>query len=80
MLPDLPPNVTLAPGRIEITADSASAMIKSLIALAMVMQNDLERWQRAIAPAAPTSVPDEELSALLSNLRNVHASNKSKSD
>ena len=47
MLPDLPANVTLAPGRIEITAESATGMVESLFALAMVMQNDLERWQRA---------------------------------
>lgn len=40
MLPDLPSNVTLAPGRIEITAGTPSGLVEVLTTLAMVMQND----------------------------------------
>ena len=40
-LPDLPANVALSPGRIEITADNAVGMLESLVVLAMVMQNNL---------------------------------------
>ncbi len=49
-LPDLPANITLASGRLEIAAPSAVAMLESLVALAMVMQNDLERFQAVIEP------------------------------
>ena len=51
-LPDLPPNVTLTPGRLEIAAPSAIAMLESLVALAMVMQNDLERFREVIEPSS----------------------------
>ena len=70
MLPDLPSNVTLSPGRIEITADSAIGMVESLFALAMIMQNDLDRWQHLIEPAqsAPATV-DEDLRNFLTHLR-----------
>ena len=47
-LPDLPPNITLAPGRLEITAPSAVSMLESLVALAMAMQNDLERFREIV--------------------------------
>ena len=47
-LPDLPANITLAPGRLEIVAPSAVAMLESLVALAMVMQNDLERFREVV--------------------------------
>ena len=51
-LPDLPANISLKPGRIEITAGTAVAMLESLLALAMVMQNDLDRFQQAIRTAS----------------------------
>lgn len=56
LLPDLPGNVTLEPGRIEIRADSAEAMFESLFTLALVMQNDLDRWSRVIE--TPREKPD----------------------
>ncbi|MGI4827153.1 MAG: hypothetical protein ACRYFU_03035 [Janthinobacterium lividum] len=49
-LPDLPANIILAPGRLEITVSSAVAMLETLLALAMVMQNDLERFQEIVEP------------------------------
>ena len=45
MLPDLPPNITLEPGRLEIRAQTAEGLLESLVALAMVMTNDLERFR-----------------------------------
>lgn len=49
MLPDLPPNITLEPGRLEIRAGSAEALLESLVTLAIVMTNDLERFRVAVA-------------------------------
>ena len=74
MLPDLTPNVTLTPGRIEITADSATAMVESLFTLALIMQNDLDRWSDLIDPPKPVEVQDEELRAFLTGLRDRSAS------
>ena len=71
-MPDLPANVHLAPGRIEITADTAIGMLESLVALAMVMQNDLDRFRDAIEPpSAPVVTSDEELQAFLGRLRSA---------
>ena len=69
-LPDLPPNISLAPGRLEITADTAVGMLESLLALAMVMQNDLDRFREVIEPpSVPVVTTDEELKAFLGRLR-----------
>ncbi len=73
MLPDLPANVSLSPGRIEITADTAVAMVESLFALAMVMQNDLGRWQKAIEPPPEPAAVDEDLKSFLAHLRQTQA-------
>jgi hypothetical protein len=71
MLPDLPPNVTLSPGRIEITGASATTMVEALISLAMVMQNDLARWEQAISIPTPVAeAQDDELRMLFRELRN----------
>ena len=72
MLPDLPANVVLSPGRIEINAATAVTMLESLLALAMVMQNDLDRFQGAIEPAAVPSVKDDELRQFFDRLRESH--------
>lgn len=60
MLPDLPPNVLLTPGRIEIQASTAVAMLESLLTLAMVMQNDLDRFKAVIETVAEATVTDHE--------------------
>ena len=70
MLPDLPPNVRLAPGRLEIEAPTAVAMLESLMTLALVMQNDLDRFQTAIEPPpARPDIQDDELRQLFGRLR-----------
>ena len=51
-LPDLPANITLASGRLEIIAPSAVEMLESLVALAMVMTNDLDRFREVVEPEA----------------------------
>ena len=73
MLPDLPENVRLAPGRLEIDAPTAEAMVEALMRLALVMQND-DRWCDLIEPPAPPPpVEEEELQGWLAGLRARHA-------
>lgn len=69
MLPDLPANITLEPGRLEIRAESAETMLESLVALAMVMTNDLERFRTRFEPSSLQSVRDEDLCSTLATLR-----------
>lgn len=73
MLPDLPPNIILSPGRLEVSAPTAMRMLESLVALAMVMQNDLERFQEVIEPQRQPSQPSsEELHEGLRGRRTKH--------
>ena len=70
MIEDLPPNVTLSPGRLEITAPTAVAMLESLVTLALVMQNDLERFRTVIEPPpAPPEIGDQEMEQMFGRLR-----------
>ena len=70
MLPDLPPNIRLAPGRLEIEAPTAIAMLESLMTLALIMQNDLDRFQAAIEPPSyPPEITDAEIRMHLEQLR-----------
>ncbi len=70
MVPDLPPNIVLGPGRIEIMADTAEGMLESLVVLALTMQNDLDRFAAALEPPpVPRPVEDEEMRKLFDRLR-----------
>ncbi len=69
MMPDLPSNIVLEPGRLEVRAESALAMLESLVTLAMVMQNDLDRFQAAIEPRSTRAGVDDELRSLFTQLR-----------
>ena len=70
MLPDLPPNILLEPGRLEIRAETAESMLESLVALAMVMTNDLERFRSAVELEVPASrASDQVLYMLCEQLR-----------
>lgn len=73
LLPDLPAHVLLAPGRLEIAAPTAVGMLESLLTLAMVMQNDLDRFRAVIEPPDPPpdppAVPGGELQATCGRLR-----------
>ena len=75
MLRDLPAHISLSPGRLEITADSAVAMLESLALLAQAMQNDLAQVQAILEPPArPPDVEDDDLRAFLAELRSQHQS------
>jgi len=66
MLRDLPENIRLSAGRLEITASSAVAMLESLALLAQAMQNDLEQVRSILEPPVfPPHVEDEELQEFL---------------
>lgn len=70
MMPDLPPNIILGPGRLEIMAETAEAMLESLMVLALTMQNDLNRFAAALEPPRdPRPVEDEDMRKLLDRLR-----------
>ncbi len=68
-LPDLPPNITLAPGRLEINASTAVSMLESLLALAVVMQNDLERFRAVIENPIRLRGANHDLQPLVTGLR-----------
>lgn len=68
MLRDLPDNIRLSPGRLEITADTAIAMLESLVALATIMENDLDRFQMAVEPPRTAEI-DCGLTDLLGRMR-----------
>ena len=69
MMPDLPGNIKLAPGRLEIEASTATAMLESLMTLALIMQNDLDRFQAAVEPPPePPAVSDNDLRAFFAGL------------
>jgi hypothetical protein len=75
MLRDLPAHISLSQGRLEITADSAVAMLESLTLLAQAMQNDLAQVQAVLEPPArPPDVEDDDLRAFLAELRSQHQS------
>ena len=70
MLEDLPPNVILSTDRLEITAPTAIAMLESLVTLALVMQNDLERFRAVLEPPpAPPEIGDQALEQMFGRLR-----------
>lgn len=68
MLPDLPSNITIEPGRLEIRVTTAISMLESLVTLATIMGNDLHRFQQAVEVRNP--VQDEELQTMLAGMRN----------
>ena len=70
MMPDLPPNIILGPGRLEIMAETAEAMLESLMVLALIMQNDLDRFAAALQPPPDLRpVEDEDMRRLFERLR-----------
>lgn len=75
MLPDLAPNITLSAGRLEIQSDTAVGMLESLIALAMVMQNDLDRFRSVIEPSRPPQVGDDDLRGMIERMRRADQHN-----
>ena len=72
MLRDLPANILLEPGRLEVRADSAEKIVESLMTLGMIMQNDLESVFARLEPPPPpreSSSMDKDLREMLRSLR-----------
>ncbi len=69
MLPDLPSNITLSAGLLEIRSQTAVGMLESLLALAMIMQNDLDRFQALIEPTRTSPVEDADLLRWIERMR-----------
>ncbi len=70
MVCDLPENIHLSVGRLEILADSAASMLESLAILAQAMQNDLTHFERLIDPVPlENGSVDEELKEMFLRLR-----------
>lgn len=70
MLRDLPPQIQLSPGRVEIAGDSAVAILESLALLAQAMQNDLSQIVALLEPpTAPPLTKDEDIVSFLAQLR-----------
>jgi hypothetical protein len=70
MLRDLPETIQLSPGRLEIRAADAVAMLESLALLAQALQNDLNSAQLVWDPAPEVPAgEDGELGAFLLKLR-----------
>jgi hypothetical protein len=50
---NLPAGVDLEPGRISLTFDQPQQAIEKLLALAMAISNDFERFERQVRPSSP---------------------------
>jgi hypothetical protein len=70
MAKDLPPQIMLSPGRLEICGVDGAEILKRLVLLAQAMQNDLRTITEMLdPPPAPVQVEDDELKALFDDLR-----------
>lgn len=70
LLHELPPSILLSPGRLQIEAPTAEAMLESLGLLALALQNDLEAFRNAVdcVHSSPHG-DDDELKSLMRSLR-----------
>jgi hypothetical protein len=70
MVRDLPPEITLEHGRLEITGANAEQIVERLWLLAAAMQNDLDTAAASLnPPPVPPRMADEDLKALFADLR-----------
>ena len=68
---DLPSNISLSQGRLEIRAESTADILESLALLAQAMQNDLGQVQAIVdPPVAPPLTEDDSLRLFFSEFRN----------
>lgn len=75
MLPDLPASISLSPGNLHIQAEIAEEMLQSLLALAMVIQNNLDHFRAVIEPRpAMPEVDDNDLRGVFERLREAELS------
>ena len=70
MIRDLPANISLLPGKLEITADSAYEMLENLAVLARALQNDMLTLEAIFATlATPPPVDDDEFRTFFAAMR-----------
>jgi hypothetical protein len=70
MLRDLPPEITIDHGRLEIVGDNAEEVLSRLLLLAQAIQNDMDTVTEKLDPAPlPRVVNDDELRDLFADLR-----------
>jgi hypothetical protein len=70
MVRDLPMEISLSPGRLEIVGENAEQILERLVLLSKALQNDLGTAAEMLNPPPPPSkVQDEDLTALFSELR-----------
>jgi hypothetical protein len=71
MLRDLPENINLTRGRLEISAPDTIGMLENLALLARALQNDLDSAQATWDPVRESATDeDDDLKAFLLHLRN----------
>ncbi|RZU29810.1 hypothetical protein [Edaphobacter modestus] len=69
MVRDLPPEITLEPGRIEICGANSVVLMERLLALALALQNDLDTAAQILDPPRHTpELIDNELSKMFREL------------
>ena len=71
MLRDLPENIKLTRGRLEISAPNTIGMLENLALLAQALQNDLDSAQATWYPVREAATDeDDDLKAFVLHLRN----------
>jgi hypothetical protein len=70
---DLPASIRISPGELRITGENAEQIVEGLLLLAQAMQNDLDRFRALLDPPLPAAPQDEDLKALLQDLREISA-------
>lgn len=70
MLRDLPLDIVIESGRLEITGATADIVLQNLILLAKALENDLDSFRQVLdPPVALTAVADGDYLALMQDLR-----------
>ena len=71
MLRDLPPEILLEPGRIEVRGRDVASLLQNFYLLVMAMENDLGSLEATLEPpAAPANIPDmDEMQEMFARLR-----------
>lgn len=80
MVRDLPPEITLEPGRIEIRGSDAVSLMERLCLLAQAMENDLDSATFKLNPPPPNHEQlDDDLRQMFAELREMEAAKRRES-
>ena len=72
MLRELPDNIKISPGHLEITALTAVGMLESLVLLAQAMKNDLDQVKALVEPPKSSDAPSSaELQSFFRSVREM---------